>query len=52
MGKQYKVIKTSGGGARHDVGIEGSFPECHAFCESMNWVSDEGYVWDLEIVEA
>lgn len=52
MEKQYKVIKTSWGGAHHDVGCEGNFESCYSFCEGMHWVLDEGYVWDLEIVEA
>jgi hypothetical protein len=52
MVKQYKVIKTSCGGAQHDFGSEGSFVSCHSLCEQLHWVSDEGYVWDLEIVEA
>lgn len=52
MAKKYKVVKTSWGGTQLDVGIEGSYPDCYDFCEQQHWVSDEGYVWDLEIVEA
>lgn len=47
----FKVQMVSMGGTRKDLYTGLTEHEAVEICESYGWVMDEGYLWDLDIVE-
>ena len=46
----FKVVMFAGSITR-ETGMYGSNEDCYEYCNEQNWIADEGFVWDLEIVE-